>query len=157
MMDVSSMSNKNRQYKNRKKKRKERYYFFLNPYIDCAFTRCPKCETKTKVRKYCLLIHIDPHQLLSLNKTTKYCPYCDLIILKKEELEQLLCAICEERIPEIIGNDYLVLGTMDRKDWKKGVEGTMIPNEAIEYLYPFKDVWSFKVQPRGWYYDPSKK
>ena len=151
------MGTKNRQEKNRKKKHKERYYFFLNPYNDCAFTRCPKCETKTKVRKYCLLIHIDPHHLISLNKSTKYCPYCELIILKKEELEQLLSAICEERFPEIIGNEYLVLGTMDRADWKEGLKGTMMTNEAIEYVYLFKDIWSFEVEPRGWVYDPDIK
>jgi len=28
-----------------------RYRFFLNPYPDMAFTKCPKCETKTRQRK----------------------------------------------------------------------------------------------------------
>jgi|GEM_PF-7009059 hypothetical protein len=46
----------------KKKKYKEKYYFFPNPYEDCAFTKCPKCETKTKVRKFILLISIEPNQ-----------------------------------------------------------------------------------------------
>ena len=150
------MKNRNQKYKNGKEKQKERYCFFLNPYIDCAFTRCPQCETNTKLKKYCLLIHIEPHHLITLNKTTRYCPCCDLIIAKKEELEQLLCAICEKRFPEIIGNEYLVLGTMERKDWKKGMQGTMTAKEAMDYVYLFKDIWSFEVEPGGWVYEPDK-
>ena len=41
---------------------KTRHYFFLNPYEDYAFTKCPKCDEKTKVRKFPLAIHIDPGQ-----------------------------------------------------------------------------------------------
>ncbi len=63
--------------------------FFLNPYTDCAFTKCPKCDSKTKVRKFPLVISIKPQQLLILNKQCKYCP-CDLIIAKKQELESLM-------------------------------------------------------------------
>jgi len=56
--------------------------------------------------------------------------------VKKAELENLLRAMCEYAAPDSIGNDYLVFGTMDRKDWKRG---------------PFKDVWKFEVRPAGWY------
>jgi hypothetical protein len=150
------MNNKNREHKTGKKKQKERYYFFLNPYIDSAFTRCPKCETNTKLKKYCLLIHIKPRHFISLNKTTRYCPGCDLIIVKKEDLERLLCAIYETRFPEIIGNEYLVMGTMERKDWKKSMQGTMDAKEAMDYVVLFKDIWSFEVKPGGWVYEPDK-
>lgn len=46
--------------------KRARHYFFLNPYGDMAFTRCPKCEQKTKIRKYCLVVHMDPKHLFSL-------------------------------------------------------------------------------------------
>ncbi|MHC1623201.1 MAG: hypothetical protein ACXQTR_01255 [Candidatus Methanospirareceae archaeon] len=100
----------------RKTLKRARHYFFLNPYDDMAFTRCPKCDGKTKIRKHCLLIHIDPKFLLSLNKICRYCPNCDLIIVKQAELEGLLAAICEQYAPDIVGNEYFVFGTMDRKD-----------------------------------------
>lgn len=135
----------------RERLREARHYFFLNPYIDSAFTRCPKCEGKTRVRKFCLVIHIDPRGLFSLNKSTKYCPGCDLIIVKQSELEKLLVNICEQYAPDIIGNDYFVFGTMDRKDWKKGQAGEMSQQEAIKCTYPFKDVWEFKR--RGWCFE----
>ena len=141
----------------KRKSNQARHYFFLNPYEDTAFTRCPKCEDKTKIRKYCLLIHIDPKHLFSLNKTCKYCTNCDLIIVKKVDIENLLVAICEEFAPEIIGNDYFIYGTMKRKDWEKGQMGKISQQEGIKLSHPFKNVWKFEMRPRGWYPDEQVK
>lgn len=132
-------------------KLKEAHYFFLNPYDDMAFTRCPKCEEKTKIRKYCLVIHIEPKHLFSLNKSCRYCSKCGLIIVKQKELERLLIAICEQNAPDIIGNEYFIYGTMDRKDWKNGQTGKISQQEAIKRSYPFKDVWKFEISPTRWY------
>ena len=143
------MSDKSEKYHTIRKR--ARHYLFLNPYHDTAFTRCPKCEEKTKIRKYCLVIHIDPKQLLSLNKSCRYCPTCDLIIVKHAELKGILTAFCEQNAPEIEGNDFFVLGTMDRKDWKKGQTEEMSQQEAIKRLFPFKDAWDFEVIPAGSY------
>ena len=145
------MSDKSKNNESQMKTKDARHYFFLNPYDDMAFTRCPKCEEKTKIRKYCLLIHINPKHLFTLNKSCRYCPKCDLIIVKQTDLEKLLIAICEQNIPDIIGNEYFVFGTMDRKDWKNGLTGKMSPQEAIKCSYPFKNAWKFAVSPVGWY------
>jgi len=139
--------NPNKRSHGRKTTKEERYYLFLNPYLDAAFTKCPKCETKTKIRKYCLMIHIEPHQLISLNKTCRYCPYCELIIVKKEELESLLHTICKEIFPDIIGNEYFVFGTMDRRDWRKLQKDEQYPETALRDMYPFKNAWHFKPIP----------
>ena len=145
------MSGKSKKDKSQVRLKRARHYFFLNPYDDIAFTRCPKCEEKTKIRKYCLVIHIEPKHLFSLNKSCRYCPKCDLIIVKQADLEGLLIAICEQNAPEIIGNEYFVFGTMDRKDWKDTRAGTMIQQEAIKRSHPFKDAWKFEIAPAGWY------
>jgi hypothetical protein len=50
-------------------------------------------------------------QLLALNKTCRYCPRCDLLIAHQDELEAWLAAFFTERQPEIVGNDFLVIGT----------------------------------------------
>jgi len=127
---------------------KRKYYFFLNPYNDAVFTRCPKCQSKTKILKFPLVIHIDPAQLLFLNKLCRYCPACDLIIAKKSDLESLMAACFEDRNPEIIGNDYLVIGVAGRKDWREGKKGAMPQGEAIERVHIFKDVLHFEpVRP----------
>ena len=95
---------------------KKRHYFFLNHYEDFAFTRCPKCDNKTKVRKFPLIIHIEPRQMFILNKQCKYCPACDLIIGNKSAIEHFLAASFSQVNPEIIGNEYLVMGTLDKRD-----------------------------------------
>ena len=96
-----------------------RYRFFLNPYQDARFTRCPICRAPMRQRKLPLVIHVDPMQLVALNKTCRYCPRCDLLIAHQDEVEGILAALFSERQPEVIGNDYLVIGTVDRPEWKQ--------------------------------------
>jgi hypothetical protein len=130
---------------------RRRHYFFLNPYEDAAFTKSPKCESKTKVRKFPLVIHIDPQQLLLLNKKCRYCVNCDLIITKKSELESLMAASFEEPKSETIGNNYLVMGVAERKDWLEGKKGKMPQVETIERMLVFKDILNFEPLHAGWY------
>jgi hypothetical protein len=144
---------KNITKKSSRKTPKKRHKFFLNPYSDCAFTKCPKCETKTKVRKFPLVIHIEPQQLLLLNKQCKYCTNCDLIIAKKQELESLMTIGMSQSNPKAIENNYLTIGTLDRQDWKQGNQGSVSPSEIVDRMYVFKDVWDFEVIPGGWYKD----
>ena len=130
---------------------KTRHYFFLNPYDDCAFTKCPKCDAKTYLRKFPLVINIEPEHLLVLNKKCRYCTNCDLIITKKSEVEALMAARFEDAESEILGNEYLVFGTLDKSDWRTFNNTNPHPSEALKQVHVFKDVWKFKVTPGGWY------
>lgn len=138
---------------------KKKYRFFLNPYQDMAFTKCPKCDGKTKIRKFCLVINCGPPkprpgdrmQMLSLNKTCRFCPYCELIIVKKEELEEVLRPMFSKMDIPFSEENYFVMGTMSREDWKKGQKEPMDPRKAIEKMAIFRDVWTFEVRPPGWY------
>ena len=125
------------------------HYFFLNPYQDCAFTKCPKCNKKTKVRKYPLVIHIEPAQILNLNKTCKYCTECDLVIVKQADIEAQIAACFEMERPSIIGDDYLVIGTLDRPDWKES-RGNSDTSNVLAKVHPFKDMLHFEPLP-SWY------
>lgn len=130
-------------------KQQPRFKFFLNPYVDMRFTRCPQCEGKTKLRKLPLMIHIEPNNFLALNKTCRYCPYCDLLIAHQDELESNLAASFAQHQPAAIGNDYLVAGTFDRADWQKGVNAPVPVAEMLNYLHDFRQVLTFKVTG-GW-------
>ena len=130
-------------------KQPPRYTFFLNPYTDARFTKCPKCEGKMRQKKLPLVIHIHDGGLISLNKTCRYCPGCDLLIAHKDEVEAVLVQFFGQRAPEVIGKDYLVIGTLDRPDWQRGVTCTMMPQDMIEALHDFKDVIRFEP-PRSW-------
>ena len=134
-------------------KQPPRYKFFLNPYQDARFTRCPKCEAKTRQKKLPLVIHIDDWGMFVLNKTCRFCPGCQLLIAHQDELEGYLAAFFEQQAPNIVGNDYLVIGTVDRADWKRGAQGTVTTEEMIERLHDFQDVLQFKLAP---YWMPPK-
>ncbi len=126
-----------------------RFYFFLNPYADMAFTRCPKCEDKTKQRKLPLAIHIRPRTFCVLNKTCRFCPACELVIARQSEVEPLLMLTFEDECSKIEQGDYLVVGTLDRADWRAGVKEEWSASEGIGRVWEFKDHWGFEVQ-RGW-------
>lgn len=131
------------------KLQKSRYYFFLNPYKDDAFTKCPKCLTKTLIRKFPLVIHIEPRHVLILNKKCRYCPRCELTIARKSDVEDMMVASFEHRNPAIIGNDYLVMGTLEKSDWRARdkIDGGV---EAIERMHVFKDHLDFEPLSPKW-------
>jgi hypothetical protein len=125
-------------------KQPSRYTFFLNPYTDARFTKCPKCEGKMGQKKLPLVIHIDDGGMMVLNKTCRYCSACDLLIAHKDEIEALLASYFQRAAPEVVGNDYLIVGTVDRADWRRGTEGNVTPRDMIEVMHDFKDVVQFK-------------
>jgi hypothetical protein len=126
-------------------RRKRGHRFFLNPYEDAAFTRCPKCDRKTMIRKFPLVIHIEPGQLFVLNKQCRYCLDCDLIIARRSELEKLIAGTFENRKPDIIGNDYLVMGTVTRPTWRTQRAVATHPADLLDQTQVSRDVWNFKL------------
>jgi hypothetical protein len=130
-------------------KQPPRYTFFLNPYTDARFSKCPKCEGKTSQKKLPLVIHIDDGGMMVLNKTCRYCPACDLLIVHKDEIEAQMAYRSQRAAPEVVGSDYLVIGTVERADWRRGTEGAIMPQDMIEVLHDFKDVVQFK-SVGGW-------
>jgi hypothetical protein len=129
-------------------KQPPRYRFFLNPYADVRFTTCPQCGAKTRVRKLPLVIHIDPMQLVALNKTCRYCPSCDLLIAHRDELEAWLAAFFGQQQPEVVGNDYLVVGTEDRAAWRRGTRTPLTIQELLDGLHDFCEAVRFDPAPR---------
>lgn len=134
----------------------KRHYFFLNPYQDAAFTKCPKCGGQTKVRKFPLVLHIEPHQLFLLNKSCRYCTACDLIIARKSELEPLMATGLEQINPQVMGNQYVTIGVLDRKDWREGKQGHLSESQTMERAHVFKDVLNFEPAYPTWGPDPKK-
>jgi site-specific recombinase XerD len=88
-------------------KQPPRYCFFLNPYRDVRFTTCPQGGGKTRQRKLPLVIHVDPVQLIALNKTCRYCPGCDLLIAHQDEVEAWQ-AVLAATATESLGNRLML-------------------------------------------------
>jgi hypothetical protein len=54
--------------------------------------------------------------------------------------------------PEVIGHEYLVLGTVDKKVWQQGLAGDGGElGEMLKHMADFKRVLKLKVDPGGWY------
>ena len=124
--------------------------FFLNPHSDERFTRCPQCRKPTRIRKFPFAIHIDPRVMMTLNMSGPYCPKCDLIILHKDKVEELLTAAFVQRDPTIIGNDYLIVGTVERAYWRKASTQGGTYQELFDSLHDFKQVVIFEPQRPAW-------
>lgn len=142
---------KKTQKKNRAQlgKLSRRYRFFLNPYEDVRFTSCPQCANKTRQRKLPLFIHVSPAQPVTLNKTCRYCPNCDLLIAHQNEIEDVLARIFTTLKPEIVGNDYLVIGTVERATWKRTMQNELPIQVTLDGLHDFREVVTFKPAG-GW-------
>jgi hypothetical protein len=126
-----------------------RHNFFLNPYADARFSRCPQCEGKTGQKKTPLMIHVEPHYPININYTCRYCAKCDILIAHQNEIESLLAQIFAKYAPDSIGHDYLVMGTTERDYWKDGVDNPHAPNEVLDNLHGFKQYLNFEMVG-GW-------
>ncbi len=129
-----------------------RYCFVMNPYPGFRYSSCPYCQHKTGQRKIPLLIHVEPLHLVALNYTCRYCQTCDLLIANKHEIESYLAGMFIEAIPEIVGNKYLVVGTVEKTAWRKGMHQSMLVGEMLPYASYFKETYrELRAQRPGWY------
>jgi thioredoxin-related protein len=96
-----------------------------------------------------LFIHTDPKQPLLLNKTCRYCAHCDLLIAHQNELDEIITRTFTILNPKIVDNKYLVIGTLDRTDWKRIDHNKLPIQDTIVVLYDFKEVVIFKPMS-GW-------
>lgn len=65
------------------------------------------------------------------------------MILHQDQLEEQLVAHFTTFNPEIIGNDYLVIGTLNWTEWKHEKD-QLSTQEMIEHLHDFKEVLAFQ-------------
>lgn len=129
-----------------------RYKFFLNPFTDLRFTSsCPSCCGKTRQRKLPLAIHVGDWGIVLLNKTCRFCSSCELLIGHQDEIEGLLAQLFTDLETEVIGADYLVVGTVERKDWRRGLSEPLSNPKMLESLQDFQDHLHFERVPR-WEY-----
>ena len=128
-----------------------RYTYFLNPYTEYRFTRCPNCEQPTRQRKFALFIHVDPRHLIALGKTCRFCPKCEWLIVHQDELEAQLAQFFSQYDPSAIGNDYFVIGTVERIAWREGLHDPKAIEDMLPHVADFKHAMHVEVRPAGWY------
>jgi hypothetical protein len=131
-----------------------RYSFMLNPYPDQRLSRCPVCEQPTRQRKLPLLIQIDPLNLIALNYTCRYCPGCDLLVAHKHEIEHLLTQLFRQADPSVIGNNYLIMGTVEKSSWREGLSQPKGLAEMLPHASDFAEYYTeLRLTRPGYYRD----
>jgi hypothetical protein len=125
-----------------------RYSFVLNPYVGEKFTRCPSCDARTRIRKLPLVIHVehvDGPRLVLLNKTCRLCALCETLVVDRAELEHVIIATglsFAVKPPE-----YVVLGTIDRRVWRRGLTGDAQLADIRKHMADFKRYLRVDVTP----------
>lgn len=112
------------------------------------FSSCPGCSSKTLIRKVPLFIHVYPTHPTTINKRCRYCPQCDLLIVHQDELENMLFLAHNDNNPEIIGNEYLVLGTLAPSAWRKRDKEPVTMEKAQANVHDFKEYLEIKTAYR---------
>jgi hypothetical protein len=130
-----------------------RYSFLLNPHTELRLSKCPKCQQATHLRKFALFIHVDGWGAIALGKTCRYCSRCEMIMVHRDELEEQLTHSLTHIAPEVVGNEYLVLGTIEKRVWQKGLrrDREKQPTALLQHVADFKDVYELKYEPGGWH------
>ncbi|MGC9347192.1 MAG: hypothetical protein ACP5JG_03545 [Anaerolineae bacterium] len=128
-----------------------KYDFVLNPYPDARLTKCPLCERRTGQRKLPLLIHVEPENLIALNYTCRYCKDCDTLFAHKDQVEHMLTEMFRRRNPDVIGNDYMIFGTVERKAWEEGMREPKPSYEVLAHTHMFKSYSELRMSQEGWF------
>ncbi len=129
-----------------------KYSFILNEHSDYRVSKCPKCDFNTFKRKFPLLIYVSKSIPITLGLSCTYCAKCELIIAHQHELEGELYEIFNKINPGVIGNEYFVVGTMNKNVWKKNIGKKSNFTQILEHIADFKEVLDLHYQPAGWYH-----
>ena len=130
-----------------------KYNFSLNPYSEIRFSTCPDCHNKTGQRKLPLLIHVDPMHLVALNYTNRYCSSCDMLIGHRDEIEDYLTDMFLHLNPDHIGNNYLVIGTVEKKAWRENISNPKPLEEMLHHAHDFRSYQDIRMTMGGWFRD----
>ena len=75
-------------------------------------------------------------------------------MVHQDELEAELAYNFERVAPDVVGNEYMVLGTIEKKVWKEGLNGKSRPLvEMLKYVADFKRYYDLGYEPGVWYPD----
>ena len=130
---------------------KPKYNFSMNPYPEFRFSKCPDCHNKTGQRKLPLVIHIDPKNLIALNYTCRYCKQCNMLIAHKHEVEHHLTELFQKMDKDVIGNNYLVFGTVEKKAWRENIKHPKAFDEMRQNIHDFMSYQTIQMTMAGWF------
>jgi hypothetical protein len=126
------------------------YRFILNPHKDLRCSTCPECSRKTLIRKVPLVVSVLPDRFATINKHCRYCSSCDILIAHQDELEHMLAVTFDKHAPEVVGNEYFALGSLEPAAWRTGKKKPFGIRDLQEYVHDFKERLDLEYVPAHW-------
>ena len=83
-----------------------------------------------------------------LRKSCRLCVVCETLIAHQAEVERSIDALGQTQAST---REYLVLGTLDVKLWRRGLSGDVTVNELTAHMADFKHHMRIDYTPGGWY------
>jgi hypothetical protein len=87
-------------------------------------------------------------RLALLNKTCRLCLLCETLIVDRGELERVIIGAGFDAA--VHSQHYIVLGTMDRRTWRRGLAGGAQLLDIREHMADFKRYLKVDVAPAQW-------
>jgi hypothetical protein len=85
--------------------------------------------------------------MVLLNKSCRLCVHCETLIVHRAELERVIIAAGLRGIGQ---PEYLVLGTIDRRTWRRGLAGNAQLADVRKYMADFKKYLKVDVIRAHW-------
>jgi hypothetical protein len=75
-----------------------------------------------------------------------------LLIGHKHEIEHLLANLFAQVNPAVIGNDYLIIGTVEKQGWREGLSQPKAVGDILPHVHDFKTYYEeLRMTQPGWY------
>ena len=84
-----------------------------------------------------------------LRKTCRLCLNCETLTVHQAEIESAIKTSVGQ--PAAATPDYLVLGTVEPRVWRKGLSGDVGIDELVRNMADFKAHLQIESTPGGWY------
>jgi hypothetical protein len=78
------------------------------------------------------VIHVDSVGLVTLRKTCRLCVVCEMLITHQHEMDRLIDGVVEDGVRSTT-QEYLVLGTLETRTWRRGFSGSVTLEEMIDH------------------------
>ena len=75
-----------------------------------------------------------------------------MLIGNKDELEHLLTTMFAQYDPSVIGNDYLIVGTVEKKAWRGGLTQPKSVADMLTHTHDFKSYQEIRMTKGGWFH-----
>lgn len=100
------------------------------------------------MRKIPLVTHVDSVGLVTLRKRCRLSVVCEMLIVHQAQIERLIHGV---RYRQAARREYLVLGTLESRTWRRGFCGGVTVEELVDHMADFKAYMRIDDTPGGWY------